>query len=43
MNDEPATSPQVIHLATPADIALIEELDSLSTSPRRNIHHEMEK
>jgi hypothetical protein len=43
MNDEPATSPQVIRLATPADIALIEELDSLSTSPRRNIHREMEK
>jgi len=43
MHDEPSTSPQVIRLATPADVALIEELDSFSTSPRRNIHREMEK
>ncbi len=43
MNEEPSTSSPVIRLATPDDIALIEELDSFSTSPRRNIHREMEK
>ncbi len=43
MIDEPSTSPSVIRLATPEDIAHIEELDSLSTSPTRNIPREMEK
>ncbi len=35
--------PLVIRLATPEDIALIERLDSFSTSPIRNIPREMEK
>jgi GNAT superfamily N-acetyltransferase len=43
MIDEQPIAPSVIRLATPSDIALIEELDSLSTSPTRNIHREMEK
>jgi GNAT superfamily N-acetyltransferase len=43
MRDEQSTSPPVIRLATPKDVTQIEELDSLSTSPTRNIHREMEK
>src|SRR5438046_1492725 len=43
MIDEPFISPSVIRLATPEDIAHIEELDSLSTSPTRNIDREIEK
>ncbi len=43
MRDEQSTSHPVIRLATPDDIVQIEELDSLSTSPTRNIHREMEK
>jgi ribosomal protein S18 acetylase RimI-like enzyme len=33
----------VIRFATPADIALIDELDSFSMSPTRHIHRDMEK
>lgn len=43
MIDEDATSRSIIRIATPEDIVKIEELDSLSTSPTRNIHREMEK
>ena len=43
MLDEQPTSSSIIRMATPEDIAQIEELDSLSTSPTRNIHREMEK
>jgi ribosomal protein S18 acetylase RimI-like enzyme len=43
MIEEQSTSHSVIRLATPEDIVQIEELDSLSTSPTRNIHREMEK
>src|SRR5438067_11217074 len=43
MLDEQPTSSLIIRMATPEDIAKIEELDSLSTSPTRNIHREMEK
>jgi ribosomal protein S18 acetylase RimI-like enzyme len=43
MIDEQSTKALAIRLATPADIALIEELDRLSTSPTRNIHRDMEK
>ena len=43
MLDEQSPSSSNIRLATPEDIAKIEELDSLSTSPTRNIHREMEK
>lgn len=43
MRDEQSTSHPVIRLATPKDVTQIEELDSLSTSPTRNIHREMEK
>ena len=43
MIDEQPTSCSIIRMATPEDIAQIEELDSLSTSPTRNIHREMEK
>jgi ribosomal protein S18 acetylase RimI-like enzyme len=43
MLDEQATSHSIIRLATPEDITQIEELDSLSTSPTRTIHREMEK
>ena len=43
MSDEiPAASP-VIRLATPEDIAVIDELDRLSSSPIRKIHRDMEK
>ena len=43
MIDEQRTSRSIIRVATPDDIAKIEDLDSLSTSPTRNIHREMEK
>ena len=43
MLDEQPTSNSIIRMATPEDIGQIEELDSLSTSPTRNIHREMEK
>ncbi len=43
MIDEQPTSSSIIRMGTPEDIAQIEELDSLSTSPTRNIHREMEK
>ena len=43
MIDEQLTSRSIIRVATPDDIAKIEELDSLSTSPTRNIHREIEK
>ncbi|HZR41957.1 MAG TPA: N-acetyltransferase [Ktedonobacteraceae bacterium] len=33
----------VIRLATPDDIAQIEQLDKFGTSPTRNIHRDMEK
>lgn len=43
MSDEtPAASP-LIRLATPDDVAIIDELDRMSSSPTRNIHREMEK
>jgi ribosomal protein S18 acetylase RimI-like enzyme len=43
MIDESPTTPLVVRLATPEDIPLIELLDSLSISPTRDIHREMEK
>ena len=43
MLDKQPTSSLIIRMATPEDIARIEELDNLSTSPTRNIHREMEK
>ena len=43
MIDEQPASSSIIRVATPEDIAKIEDLDSLSTSPTRNIHREMEK
>jgi len=43
MIDEQPASHSIIRIAAPEDIAIIEELDSLSTSPTRNIHREMEK
>ena len=43
MLDEQPASRSIIRIATPEDIIEIEELDSLSTSPTRNIHREMEK
>ena len=43
MNAEQPTCRSVIRLAAPEDIAQIEELDRLSTSPTRNIHREIEK
>jgi hypothetical protein len=43
MIDEQPTSSSIIRIGTPEDIAQIEDLDSLSTSPTRNIHREMEK
>src|SRR6516165_2937973 len=43
MNAEQPTSRSVIRLAAAEDIAQIEELDRLSTSPTRTIHREMEK
>ena len=43
MIDEQPTSRLIIRMASPEDIPQIEELDTLSTSPTRNIHREMEK
>ena len=43
MIDELPTTPLAIRLATPEDITLIEELDTFSTSPTRNISREMQK
>ena len=43
MLDEPSTAPSVIRLATPDDIEIINQLDQMSTSPLRNIPHDMEK
>jgi ribosomal protein S18 acetylase RimI-like enzyme len=42
IDEQPATM-LVIRIATPEDIAAIEELDSFSQSPTRHIHREMEK
>ena len=43
MIDEKPTTPLVIRLATPEDIATIEYLDSFSTSPTRDIHRAMQQ
>lgn len=43
MIDNRPTAPLVIRLATPADIPLIDKLDSFSTSPLRDIPHDIEK
>ena len=43
MIDELPTTPLVVRLATPEDISQIEVLDSLSSSPTRDIHRDMEK
>ena len=43
MIDEQSTKALAIRLATPEDIALVELLDRLSTSPTRDIHRDMEK
>lgn len=43
MYEKKPTTELVIRLATPADIALIETLDSFSQSPTRDIHRDMEK
>ncbi len=43
MIDELPTTPLAIRLATPEDIALIDELDTFSTSPTRHIGREMHK
>src|SRR2546430_13206210 len=43
MIDESPTTPLVVRLATPEDIPLITLLDSLSLSPTRDIHRDMEK
>lgn len=43
MLDEVPTTSLVMRLATPSDIAQIEQLDSFSTSPTRDIHRDMEK
>ncbi len=43
MIDKQPPSHSIIRIATPEDVETIEELDSLSTSPTRNIHREMEK
>src|SRR5437763_16449566 len=43
MIDESPTPPLVVRLATPEDIPLITLLDSLSLSPTRDIHRDMEK
>lgn len=43
MIDENPTKALVIRLATPEDIAHIEQLDSFSASPTRDIHRDMEK
>ena len=43
MSDEIPAAPPVIRLATPADIAIIDALDRMSSSPTRDIHRDMEK
>ena len=43
MSDETPVAPPVIRLATPEDIAIIDELDRMSSSPIRNVHRDMEK
>lgn len=43
MIDQPPTTSLVLRLATLEDIAYIEELDRLSTSPTRDIHRDIEK
>ena len=43
MIDEKPTTPLVIRLATPEDIATIELLDSFSISPTRDIHRAMQQ
>jgi ribosomal protein S18 acetylase RimI-like enzyme len=39
----PHAAQPIIRLATPQDIAVIEQLDRFSTSPTRDIHREMQK
>ena len=43
MNEKQPTTALAIRLATPDDIALIEMLDSFSSSPTRDIHRDVEK
>ncbi len=43
MNEKEPTTALAIRLATPADITLIETLDSFSASPTRDIHRDLEK
>ncbi len=43
MLNEPSTTPLAIRIATPDDLLQIERLDTLSASPTRNIHRDMEK
>src|SRR5690348_12825208 len=43
MSDDIPAAPPVIRLATPEDIAIVDELDRMSSSPIRNIHRDMEK
>ncbi len=43
MPNESSATPLVIRIATSNDLTHIERLDSLSTSPTRDIHRDMEK
>jgi ribosomal protein S18 acetylase RimI-like enzyme len=43
MGNTSPTAPLAIRLAIPEDIAAINDLDSFSTSPTRNIHRDMQK
>ena len=43
MLNKPSTNTLVIRIATPEDLINIERLDSLSSSPTRDIHRDMEK
>ena len=43
MSNESSITPLTFRLATPGDLASIERLDTLSASPTRNIHRDMEK
>jgi ribosomal protein S18 acetylase RimI-like enzyme len=43
MSEQEPTESLVIRLAVPQDIDAIEQLDSYSSSPTRNIHRDMEK
>ena len=43
MLNEPSTTLLVTRIATPDDLAHIERLDGLSSSPTRDIHRDMEK